>query len=203
MEPVTMYIRTYITRGGHCTGFTLVELIMSLAITSMIGLGVSTLLLSMSSATRSQNDLHAQIVRRHILALRIGGMIKSSAYVLDVRSESLILWMGDYDNNGRPNISEIGRLQWNNDGEIWFFESPETLDPALDLSYELDAEFYDLTTLWMGTGLFPGQLNAEEVSGCKFEAAIPEINAGQVVRVLVTTDDGASVIVSTPRNQTN
>lgn len=195
-----MCIRTYITRGGHCTGFTLVEIIMSLAITSMIGLGVSTLLLSMSSATRSQDDLHAQIVRRHVLALRIGGMIKSSAAVLDVRSESLVLWIGDYNNNGRPNLSEIRRLQWNNDGEIWFYESPDTLDPVLNLSYEIDAEFYELTTLWMGTGLFPGQIKAEGLNECKFETASPEINFGQVVRVLVTTDDGASVIVSTPRN---
>lgn len=182
-------------------GFTLVEMILSLAITGMLGLGVCTLLLSMSSATKSSHDVYAEIVRRQVLASRIGDLIRSSAAVLDSNADSLVLWTGDYNNNGKPNLSELRRLQWDGDGSIWVYETPDAIDAVLDVSYELEADYNGLTSLVLGTDLFPGQLVAGDVISCEAEVVMPGNSEGSMVRLLVTTDDGPAVVVATPRNQ--
>lgn len=140
-------------------GFTMVELVLALAITGMIGLAVSSMLVSVSYGTTSQADLRRASVKEKVIALRMNLAISSSKMVLDQGVDYLILWMGDQRQNGLPDLSEIRRIDRDSTTlELWSYAAPPGLADADNTQYGFANDFETITAALAGTTNFPGEV---------------------------------------------
>lgn len=141
------------------SGFTLVELLMALSISGMIGLGVVLMLGSTGQAVKETRDTRQATVSRQVVIARLGSLLRSSAMVLAKEDHAIVLWKGDANANGQPDLSELRRITWDEiTGSITQYQSPESLDEGSDIACELSDDFAALTQSLQGQVIFPGQL---------------------------------------------
>lgn len=136
--------------------FTLAELLLALAIMSIIGMAVVLVLGAMGNATAEQHDIRRAAVARQVASVRFGAMLRSSCMVLGLSQDRIVLWKGDETGNGAPDLSEIRAIRWDNtSGEIRTSDAPSGLDPALNTSYELTEDFVGVAALLQDSAVFP------------------------------------------------
>lgn len=165
-RPVSMAINH--TRGLSVRGrgFTMVELMLSLTITAIIGAAVAAMLASVSYATTDRADLRRVNTKQNVVAARLNACLRSCKMVLAIDADSLVLWMGDSRLNNSPDLSELRRLEWDTaTGELWSYVAPSNLADASNTSYRLTDDFESITFALMGTSDFPGRLWATNVAG--------------------------------------
>lgn len=145
--------------GGRGAGFTMVEILIAMAITALIGTGVSVMLVSVSNGTTSQSDLRRASVKEKVIAMRMNTAIRSSKIVLDQGPDYLVLWMGDERANGLPDLSEIRRIDRDSTTlELWSYTAPLGISDAANTTYSFVDDFQAITWALMGTANFPGQI---------------------------------------------
>jgi prepilin-type N-terminal cleavage/methylation domain-containing protein len=155
-------------RNRHQSGLTLLELMLALAITGVIGLGVATMLLATSQGTASRTDLRAAVVKHKTLTGRFDASVRGSTMVLAHGSNYLVLWTGDTNGDGLPRLSELRRVEWNttaNANTIVSYKAPSTLAAASDTAYALSDNFATITSALKGTSNFPAEVWATGISG--------------------------------------
>ncbi len=163
-------MRSRFSASQHRRGMTLVELLLSLAVTGVIGATVATLLFAVSRGTSSSNDLRESLVRQQILDHRLNAALGASRAVLATGADYLVLWHADARTDGKPNISELRRIERDATGRIVVYRgtlpsdwTPEQQSTA-DTAYELDANFAAVTASLKGNALFPSEIWATGVS---------------------------------------
>lgn len=88
-------------------GFTLAELVVSIAITVVIGSAVVGLATAMSAANEHGRDRYLSLQTARMTMLRIQNTIRKAKLVTAASSSSLVLWAEDSNGDGRINITEI------------------------------------------------------------------------------------------------
>ena len=181
-------------------GFTIVEMILALGITAMVGVAVSAMLVSISYGTTNQTDLRRADVKERVLGMRISDAIQSSEMILAQGSDHLILWMGDSRENGLPDLSEIRRIDWDvTDQEMWSYSAPFDLLEANNTTYNFVDDFNTITLALMGTSNFPGEPWAHMVTG--WTQTLDQVNpqAAKMIQYTVTLSgsDVVSVVTNT------
>ncbi len=152
-------------------GLTLVELLLSLAITGVIGAVVATLLFAVTRGTDARNDMRESLVRQQILDHRLQAALGASKAVLALGDNFIVLWHADARADGKPNLSELRRIERDTTGRIVAYRGvlPANLTPeqqaAADTAYATDADFASITAGLKGNGLFPSETWASGVSG--------------------------------------
>lgn len=166
--------------------FTLIELSLALAVSSVIGLIVVLLLTSMGAATDSKNDTRRANAKRQVAIIRLGAMTRSAAMVLAAGPQSLVLWKGDANLNGKPDLSELRRVAWNMaTAEIVTYEAPAEISGS-DVTYELDTDFDAVTASLADSSLFPGTLVLTAIADWGVAFDTPHVQSARLARLRVT-----------------
>jgi len=150
------------TRNPRRRGLTLVELLLALMITGMIGAAIAAMLAAVSYGTDSAKDIRSLVARNKALNARIAATIRSSTMVLESGSDYLVLWTNDSDEDGEPSLLEIRRLDFDSGSNE--FSSYVAPDGTTDVYYQVGVTNFGTTTAaLMGTASFPKELWATQV----------------------------------------
>jgi hypothetical protein len=87
--------------------FSLVELQVTLVVTSILLLAVTTLAFAMSSATRASDDTIFKEAQLRQARLRIGELIRNCKLICAAPGNDLAVWRADPNNDGRINVGEL------------------------------------------------------------------------------------------------
>lgn len=181
-------------------GLTLVELLLGLAITGVIGAAVTTMLFSTYHGSTSREELRTLLVRGEIGAMRLRMSLRSSTRVLARGDGYLVLWMGDTRANDAPDLSELRRIELDSDtGELLSYKAPADLPEAQDAEYDLaTTDFGAVTNSLKGSASFPGQVWAADVTAwtTKLDAGDPQECGFVGYAITMTLNDVAQTIVS-------
>ncbi len=114
------------------TGFTVVELLVALAITGIILSAVATLAFAMSSASDASNDNSQQQGLVRYATVRIGELLRYSKLICHVTEEDIVIWRADNDSaNGKIDVQELVYIEKGPDGDYLRFTEFENCPPAL------------------------------------------------------------------------
>jgi prepilin-type N-terminal cleavage/methylation domain-containing protein len=150
------------------SGFTLVEMLLSLAILAVIAATVAGMLATLSTGTRSATELRQRNVRAEVVRERIESTVRSSARVLAAGDGWLVLWAGDVRTNDAPDLSEVCRVEWDKaTSELRYFAPPPALPDADNVKYAFTSDFDAITRSLAGTAKFPGQVWGRRVQEWK------------------------------------
>jgi type II secretory pathway component PulJ len=202
MRSRAFHPRTLVRHGRsprRAAGTTLIEVVLAMAITALIGSAVAGLIYSMCQNTRDQQIVRRRNIRADVIAARLDGAIRSSAVVLATGDDYIVLWKADTRANNTPNWSEIERIEWDrNSGVLSSYRAPETLPDGLDLPLDPSLNFDFVTRLLRGTPAFPGETWFKDVVGWQLRPS----GASRSTRLLCYTmdledDAGTSTFKST------
>jgi len=165
-------------------GVSLVELVLALAITSLIASSIAGLVYSVYQSQHDQQHLRRRNSRAEVVTARLDGAIRSSAMVLAVGADHVVLWKTDTNVDRKPNLSEIQRIEWDRAGRrLRAYEAPAGLAEPEDPAYELTSDFAQVTAGLKGTPSFEGQTWCQDVAGWQPGPA----GASQATRMLYYT----------------
>ncbi len=170
-------------------GFTFVELMLSLAITSLVAITAVAMLGAMSSATQVEHDTRRATIKRQVAITRLGATVRRCAMVLSAGVDHVVLWVGDIDGSRNPNLSELVRIEWQSDDQwIMVYEADPNLLPASDTPYVLGDDFSAITNALAGGSTFPGSTILHDVSVFDLTLDAVAVQDTRVVQIGVTMD---------------
>lgn len=136
------------------TGLTLIELLLSITITAIIGAATTAMLSSVTTGTSQRNDVRALVVRHKAITSRINASVGNSTMILARGTNYLVLWNHDANANAMPNISEIQRIELNTTtGQVSSFTCvfpvgwTQAQRDLVDLAYPLTSNFDTVSAL--------------------------------------------------------
>ena len=197
--------------GRRCRGMTLVELLLGLSSTALIGAAIAAMLSAVSYGTSSSRDMRSLVVRNKVISARFSAAVRDARLVLATGADYIVLWRLDDNENGRPNLGEIQWIEL--DGEtnrLRCFEAnfagltPEQIEAA-DTEFTFDADFDAATAGKRGTALFPASLWADSVTN--WAVTLNDANAQQAslvsFRFQITNEDASDTLIGAAalRNQ--
>lgn len=185
-------------------GFTLVEVMLALVLASLVGVTILIMLQAVGSATEERFSMREPLVNRQVVSLRIGAVLRPSSMVLGADSERLVLWAGDANLDGVPNLSELRLVKYQpSAGQVWVYEASASLAPGSDTAYTLGHNFVATADALAGSAEFPGQVLLGQVSAWDVILDTPDPHAAHTVRTRVTcqTESGqdSTVVISSLR----
>ncbi len=195
--------------------FTLVEVMLTIGSTAMIGLGIAYMLAATSYGTDGDKELRSAVVKQHLITGRLNAAIRSSRMVLasgtSGSDEYMVIWMADTTDDDEPNLSEIRRIQRDDSsGELRSYRAPNGVTP--DTQYPLGSTNFNnfgtssLLPL-MGSSDLPEQRWATGVTGLTVSLDNGNSQLATKVGYQVTIEDGdmsdSTVGLATLRNFTN
>lgn len=101
--------------GGK--GFTLVELLVALIVTSVVLAAVATLAYAFSSADDSTRDASRKQAQVRYATLRISELIRHGKLICFAGSDDFALWQADDNSDGQINISELVYVETGSSGD--------------------------------------------------------------------------------------
>ena len=93
-------------------GMTLVELLLAMAITSIVAMAAAGMLSAVSYGSSERSDLRAMIVRQEMIAVRLSAAIRAARQVLVCNDTTLILWITDANHDNKPQVSEVRWIEF-------------------------------------------------------------------------------------------
>jgi type II secretory pathway pseudopilin PulG len=121
---------TPIRRPHRAAGLTLVELLISVAITAIVGAALATLLHAVARATETGVQTREVVIRAHAIDSRVSLYTDSALALLDVRDggDGFALWLGDTRESGTVHATEIRWLVYDAETRqlsVHYVEFPE------------------------------------------------------------------------------
>ncbi|HUW20816.1 MAG TPA: prepilin-type N-terminal cleavage/methylation domain-containing protein [Sedimentisphaerales bacterium] len=92
-------------------GFTLVELLVGLAVTSIVVTAVATLAYAVGAANRGTDDASQKQAQLRYATMRISELIRNCRLICGTADNDLVLWQADYNADGLINPSELVFLE--------------------------------------------------------------------------------------------
>jgi prepilin-type N-terminal cleavage/methylation domain-containing protein len=149
-------------------GFTLVELLLGLAITGLIAASVSAMVYTVSYGTSNQRDMQMVLVENDVVGLRINSLVRAAKMVLAKSDNCIVLWLRDTDGSDSPNLSELCRIEYvSGTKTLTRYMSPAGL--ASDPQYDLSLDDFDTATAGLkGTSSFPATVLGTDITALTF-----------------------------------
>lgn len=170
---------TFVRRPGRA--FTMVELLLALAITGLVSASVAAMLMAVSYGTSSDRDLRTVVVNTKVIDARISSAIRSSRAILETGTDYLVLWSDDTNPNGTadaPDLSEIRLIERDSGSdELNSYKFPDSwtqaqIDAANE-SYQLSGNpagfFLTETTQAKTAGYFQPTLWGSGITAIQFQ----------------------------------
>lgn len=158
-----------------CHGLTMIELLMALTITSIIGAAIAAMLFATARGTSDQNDQRDFLMRQKSLDARLSAVLRSSTRVLAGDATYMVLWMGDSRKNDLVNLSELRRIEFDSTNQR--IVAYKTVFPqgwsqaqidAADAGHALSSNFNTLTTNLKTSSYFPAEIWMTGISAASF-----------------------------------
>ena len=131
-------------------GLTLVEMLLALAITGMIGVAIASMLSAVAYGTSESRDIRSLVVKNKTLGARVSASIRQAAQVLDLDDGYVVLWINDTNGSGVPDLQELQRIELDDDADQLASYTP---DPDTeDVAYAIDDDFDTITTDLIDSG---------------------------------------------------
>jgi len=155
-----MRTRSDILQPARAGGLTLAELVLGMAMTTIVAAAIATMLVGVSGATSAYGESRSLMVGHGLAASRIGAAVRNARALLAAGEGLLVLWDEREHSDGVPQLSELERIEWDpGTEELHSYKAPSDLPEALDVSYDLTAtDFGAVTAALKGTESFPGRL---------------------------------------------
>jgi len=182
-------------------GMTLLELMLALAGTALIGAAVAGMLTAVSYGTDADKDLRALVVRNQVLAGRISAAIRGSDDLLAAGDGLLVLWVEDTNDDGLPSAAELRRIERDPATRRVLVYDPT--DAAADTVYALDDDFAAATAVLIAEGGMTATVWGTEVTGWAVSLDDPDPRAAVLVThtLELTEGDLADTRVFTAANR--
>ncbi|MCX5659911.1 MAG: prepilin-type N-terminal cleavage/methylation domain-containing protein [Planctomycetota bacterium] len=181
----------------NSAGLTLVELLLAMTVTAIMGMAIAQMLIATSSATNSRNDMRALITRQKALTVRLDEAIRGSTMVLASGSNYLVLWMGDTRADDVPNLSEIRRIEYDSSlGQLISYKAvfpgswTQAAILAADTQYALTSNFNTVTTGLKGSSTFPAEIWSRNIAGWSITLNNASAQSATLVSYRITTTNG-------------
>lgn len=143
-------------------GLTLLELLLALAGTAVIGSAVAAMLTGVIYGTATDKDMRSLITRQMALRTRVEAEVRESYMLLDSGSDYMILWAGDTNEDGLPSKAEIQVIEYDAVMDRVMRYAPAPL--ITDVDYALTDDFRTATNSYKGDSTFPGERWAEQIN---------------------------------------
>lgn len=155
--------RSRLRRPATHAALTLVEMLMALAITGLVGAAIASMLTAVSYGTSSDQDIRALVVKNKTLSTRITAAVRQAAQLLDADDDYIVLWTRDLNDNGAPDLLELQRIERDAATDELTSYTP---DPsAVDVTYDTATDDFDaVTTALIDSDDLVGELWATGVS---------------------------------------
>jgi len=101
---------------SYRSGFTLIELMVALIVSSVILAAVATLAFAMSSASDATDDTDSKQAQVRYATLRISELIRHCKLVWDTTSSDITIWKADDDGDSKIDSDELMYIQA---GQSW------------------------------------------------------------------------------------
>lgn len=173
---------------GAMHGLTIVELLMALTITGLIGAAIASMLFAVSHGTAETHDLRSLVVKNKTLTARIASVIRQSEQLLDADDGYVILWTKDLNDNGSPDLLELRRIGLNSaTGELIDY-TPDA--SAADATYQFTDDFDTITLSLIDSDILVGQLWATDVAQWQINLDDEDPQAATLVSFRLTLESG-------------
>jgi len=143
-------------------GLTLLELLLALAGTAVVGTAVAAMLAGVAYGTTADKDMRSLITRQMALRARVEAEVREARMLLDAGADYMILWSADSDDNGLPNKTEIQVIEYDPVMDRVMRYAPA--DPITDVVYALADDFRTTTDAYKGDATFPGERWGEQLA---------------------------------------
>ena len=157
-------------------GLTLLEFVLALAITAMVGAAVSAMLASVASGQRLRRDNHAYVIRTHVATSRLAAYVGPARCFLEAGGGDLVVWINDSRESGTVHATEIR----------WLIFNP--------LEGTIDVHYVDLPDEW--TEVTMGLEDLEYPLGTDWSSVLSSYQTKGLVSKLTLLDGLATVNVS-------
>ncbi|MHC4093023.1 MAG: prepilin-type N-terminal cleavage/methylation domain-containing protein [Planctomycetota bacterium] len=101
-------IKTFRCRASS---FTLVELLLALAISALVTASVAAMMVAVSYGTSSSRDLRSLLVKSSTIDARLSAAVRGSRSILASGSDFLILWTADADDDDTTDNAEVRLIE--------------------------------------------------------------------------------------------
>jgi type II secretory pathway pseudopilin PulG len=95
------------TRGR---GFTLAELVLALAITTVIGLAVTGVAAAVSNFNERAEAYYDCLQNGRVAATRLEAMMRPALLITAASGDNMVIWTGDTTDPGNINVSEVTKI---------------------------------------------------------------------------------------------
>jgi len=170
--------RTHTARRG----LTVVELMIALAITVVIGAALAAVMTTISSVTAFDRDARTASLRAHAVQIRLQAYSESGLCVLQSNVDGeFVVWLEDADSSGSVNPTEARVFRTNRAGELiceWYTPpaelTPEELADA-DTPVPAATDFFTLMDAYRAAGQTSQTVLADGLSDLTlaFDTATP------------------------------
>jgi hypothetical protein len=162
--------RTGLRRRHTASGMTLMELILTLAITGMVGAAIAAMLSAMTYGTSSGKDMRSLVVRNKTLSARFTAAVRAGSMILERGDSHIVIWLNDEDESGTPHLGEIQYIEHDAANDricsytADFTGMDQTQIDAVNDEFQLTDNFATVTASDRGQSYFPQQTWANGVT---------------------------------------
>jgi len=184
-------------------GLTLSEMLVTLAVVSVIALAVAGVAVALSAADAAADTYRESIRTAHAALARISRLVRSSILIPSADSQRLVLWTGDDNGNGAINLGELAVLSWDEGEEkllvreIVFDESWQYwyCNPTFSLSQLVSASAVE--QMLSGSQYCQTSLLASDVTGFELQVSpAPPLSTTVTVKLTVGQTSGTITVNS-------
>ncbi|MFW5652439.1 MAG: PulJ/GspJ family protein [Planctomycetota bacterium] len=186
-------------------GFTTIEFLIAITITSLIAVASTGLIMAIAQATDVEEDRRETVVRAQAVEARLSSYVTMSRYILGADSTSVVIWLDDSRETGTVNLSEIRWIYRNtseNSVRVDFVVFPdewtELQRTAADIELTVDSDWWTERRTAEAQGLIRTLRLSDRVSSLGVEHD-SQTQAGQrlvTFRVTFGGDTGDRTVVA-------
>lgn len=169
-------------------GFTLLETLLAISITAMVGAGIATMMTVLGSDASMQYDLRSVLVRSSTAQSRLSAYIAPARCVLEAEEDRLVLWFDDARDSDSVHASELRWIRLDSEDDrisVEFVSFPDDWSQsAIAIADTEHGAFSD----WMAVhrdfearGLLMSAPLAEDISTLRFSTDAADVQDARVV----------------------
>lgn len=176
-------------RRHHARALTLLELMLALAITGMIGVGIASTMTMVAAGARGERDGRSAVLRTHAVGVRLHAYIDDALCVLQHDPDrGVALWLQDPGREGVVNLTELRVIWWDEQNRRLSVERvrlPDDWPPLLratrDAPVPAMSDFFAVMLEQRAAGLTSEQTLMEQVQ--EFQASIDAADVQNATRL--------------------
>lgn len=182
-------------------GISLLETLLAISITSVIGVAVSSLMAAATNSLSSRDDGRSSAIRLATTKIRLGAYIAPSLCVLDKSTDQIVLWFDDSRQSSTVHASEIRWIEFDDEDKtltVKFVDFPDSwtqeMVDAADTECTTLTDYASLLTSFESSDFVTTVPLVDSMNSCNFwiNQVIPEEATRVSVRFSLVSDFGVT-----------